>query len=181
MSEVRRRSVGRDAERGRGIAFVALALGANQGRRREALGRAARQLAEFLDRPRVAPLFETDPVSDVPQDAYLNTAMVGDTDLAPADLLAVAKAIELAAGRRRGERWGPRTLDVDLLLWGDVERRDPELTLPHPRLRQRLFYLAPLAEIAPRRPVPPDGVTVTELRDRLAGGGVRRLAHWSPL
>ncbi len=139
-----------------------------------------RRLAELLRHPRVAPLFETEPVSDVPQGLFLNTAMVGETDLSPADLLAVAKAVELAAGRRRGERWGPRPLDVDLLLYDDLVRDEPELTLPHPRLRQRLFQLAPLAEIAPRRPVPPDGTTVAELRDRLTGTAGRRI-EWAPL
>lgn len=128
----------------------------------------------------MAALFETEPVSEVDQGRFLNSAMTGEARLAPADLLAVAKAVELAAGRRRGERWGPRALDVDLLLYGDLELADPELTLPHPRLRERLFYLAPLAEIAPRQPVPPDGATVAELRDRLRGEVGRRIA-WSPL
>ena len=117
MPQVRRRRERRDArQRGRGIAFAALGLGANQGRRREILRQAVRRLAPLLSQPRVAPLFETEPVSDIAQSPFLNTAMVGETDLAPVDLLAVAKAVELAAGRRRGERWGPRALDVDLLL-----------------------------------------------------------------
>jgi 7,8-dihydro-6-hydroxymethylpterin-pyrophosphokinase len=82
-------------------------------------------------------------------------------------VLALAKALELAAGRRRGARFGPRPLDVDLLLYGDRRVDSPELTLPHPRLRERRFMLAPLAEIAPAWPVPPDGATVAELLGRL--------------
>lgn len=177
---MRRRRVRRDPRRGRRIAFVALGLGANQDHRREVLGRAVRRLAVFLEQPRVAPLYETEPVSDVPQGLFLNTALTGETALGPADLLAVAKAIEMAAGRRRGERWGPRPLDVDLLLYDDLVRDDPELTLPHPRLRQRLFQLEPLAQIVPEQPVPPDGTTVRDLRDRL-GGEVGHAINWSPL
>ena len=82
-------------------------------------------------------------------------------------MLALAKALELAAGRRHGARFGPRPLDVDLLLYGDRSAATPELTLPHPRLRERRFMLAPLAEIAPAWPVPPDGATVAELLERL--------------
>jgi 2-amino-4-hydroxy-6-hydroxymethyldihydropteridine diphosphokinase len=78
-------------------------------------------------------------------------------------VLAAAQALELAAGRRRGRRLGPRPLDVDLLLFGDRVSDRPELTLPHPRLAERRFVLVPLAEIAPDRRVPPHGRTVAEL------------------
>lgn len=90
----------------------------------------------------------------------------------------MAKALELAAGRRRGLRFGPRPLDVDLLLHGDLRRDTPELTLPHPRLRERRFVLEPLAEIAPEMRVPPEGVTVRELLGRLGEQGVERVG-WS--
>lgn len=78
-------------------------------------------------------------------------------------MLAAAQALELAAGRRRGRRFGPRPLDVDLLLFGERVADRPELTLPHPRLAERRFVLVPLAEIAPELRVPPDGHTVAEL------------------
>ncbi|MFQ5349334.1 MAG: 2-amino-4-hydroxy-6-hydroxymethyldihydropteridine diphosphokinase, partial [Thermoanaerobaculia bacterium] len=88
---------------------------------------------------------------------------------------------ELAAGRRAGPRHAPRRLDVDLLLYGDLRSDRPELTLPHPGLRQRRFVLAPLAEIAPDLRVPPDGATVAEL---LSGIGqedqVRRIGWREP-
>jgi 7,8-dihydro-6-hydroxymethylpterin-pyrophosphokinase len=103
---------------------------------------------------------------------------VGSTGLAPEALLAVCKALERAAGRQRGLRFGPRPLDVDILLWGDRVSDRPELTLPHPRLRGRRFVLEPLAEIAPDLRVPPDGVTVSELLARLGDQGVVR-AGWS--
>ena len=92
------------------------------------------------------------------------------TALEPEAVLALAKALELAAGRQPPAltvRFGPRPLDVDLLLYGDRRSDAPELTLPHPRLRERRFMLAPLAEIAPDWPVPPDGATVRELLARL--------------
>lgn len=126
-----------------------------------------RALDPVLGDLRAASLYRTAPVSPVPQPDFLNTAVLARTTLAPADLLAVAKAMELAAGRRPGVRLGPRPLDVDLLLYGDLQTSTPELTLPHPRLRERRFVLEPLAEIAPDLRVPPDGATVRELLARL--------------
>ena len=140
-----------------------------------------RLLAPFLDEILVAALYETEPVSEIRQELFLNTAVVGRARLAATDLLAVAKAIELLAGRRRGERWGPRALDVDLLLYGATVSRDPELTLPHPRLTERAFYLDPLTEIAPHLRVPPDGLEVSELRSRLAATDTRHRLDWAPL
>ena len=116
---------------------------------------------------RVASLYRSLPVSPVPQPDFLNTAALAHTSLGPEEVLALAKALELAAGRRRGLRFGPRPLDIDLLLYGDRQSRDPELTLPHPRLAERRFMLEPLAEIAPDLPVPPDDVTVAELLARV--------------
>jgi len=101
----------------------------------------------------------------------------------PDALLALAKALELRAGRRRGVRLGPRPLDVDLLLWGTRTAAAPELTLPHPRLRERRFVLAPLADIAPDLLVPPGGATVAELLARLgpdSGGELERIGWTRP-
>ena len=116
---------------------------------------------------RVASLYRSAAVSPVPQPDYLNTAAVGYTRLEPEAVLAVCKALEREAGRRRNVRFGPRPLDVDIVLWGDRVSDRPELTLPHPRLRERRFVLEPLAEIAPDLAVPPDGITVRELLARL--------------
>ena len=93
--------------------------------------------------------------------------MLASASLEPGELLALAKALELAAGRRRGERFGPRPLDVDLLLYGDLQSSAPELTLPHPRLRERRVVLEPLAEIAPDLRIPPDGAKARDLLARL--------------
>lgn len=116
-----------------------------------------------LEQARVAPLFLTTPESEVEQPDFLNTAVVGEASLQPDQLLAVAKSLELVAGRRRSVRSGPRALDIDLLLYGERVDSRPELTLPHPRLTQRRFYLEPLARIAPDLVVPPGGLSVAEL------------------
>ncbi len=89
--------------------------------------------------------------------------MIGRTALSPPDLLAIVKRLELAAGRRPATRNSPRPLDIDLLLYDQEVLSTPELTLPHPRLRHRRFVLAPLNDIAPDWPVPPDGESVAAL------------------
>lgn len=139
---------------------------------------ALRQLAAYVGPLRVASLYRSAPVSPIPQADFLNTAALARTVLAPEEVLAVAKALERAAGRRRGARFGPRPLDIDLLLYGDLHIDAPELTLPHPRLRERRFMLAPLAEIAPAWPVPPDGATVAELLGRLGDEQAVERIEW---
>jgi 2-amino-4-hydroxy-6-hydroxymethyldihydropteridine diphosphokinase len=146
---------------------IALALGGNQGPVERTLSRALRQLAASLGPLRVASLYRGRPVSPVPQPDFLNTAAVARAALPPDAVLALAKALELAAGRRRGPRFGPRPLDIDLLVHGELTSGFPELTLPHPRLRERRFVLEPLAEIAPDLRVPPDGTRVADLLARL--------------
>jgi 2-amino-4-hydroxy-6-hydroxymethyldihydropteridine diphosphokinase len=125
---------------------------------------------------RVASLYRSRPASPIAQPDFLNTAALARTALGPEAVLALGKALETAAGRRPGPRFGPRPLDVDLLLYGDERRDAPELTLPHPRMRERGFVLAPLAEIAPELRLPPDGATVAEFLARLGPlEGVERI------
>jgi 2-amino-4-hydroxy-6-hydroxymethyldihydropteridine diphosphokinase len=156
---------------------VALSLGGNQGAPEaveDHLRRALEGLHRALGPLTVASLYRTAPIGaggTVAQPDYLNTAALAHTDMEPEAILALAKALEWEAGRRRGERFGPRPLDVDLLLWGDRVSKAPELTLPHPRLAERRFMLEPLAEIAPGLPVPPEGTTVAELLARLEEEG----------
>lgn len=154
-------------------------MGGNVGDPERQLLDAARRLSAVLDSPRVAPLFRSEPVSPIPQPDYLNTALVGSTRLEPEELLALAKSLERLAGRRVGPRFGPRPLDVDLLVHGELVRDGPELTLPHPRLAERRFYLEPLARIAPDLEVPPDGVTVAELLAGSSPGGALVEVGWS--
>jgi len=142
---------------------VALALGGNLGDPEAAFRTAVEGLKQHLRILRIAPLFRSSPISPVPQPAYLNTALLAETSLDPWQLLGLAKSLELAAGRMRAARFGPRALDIDLLLFDDLHVETPELHVPHPRIRQRRFFLAPLARLAPELPIPPDGETVVEL------------------
>jgi 2-amino-4-hydroxy-6-hydroxymethyldihydropteridine diphosphokinase len=127
-----------------------LALGSNLGDRRSHLQFAvdALHVAESVRVVGVSRVYETSPVGGPPQDAYLNAVVAVDTVLDPHALLALAQRIERDAHRVRVERWGPRTLDVDVLLYDDVRLDDPDLTLPHPRLWERGFVLAPLRDVA---------------------------------
>jgi 2-amino-4-hydroxy-6-hydroxymethyldihydropteridine diphosphokinase len=97
----------------------------------------------------VSPVYETEPVGGPPQDDYLNAVAAVDTTLDARGLLEAAHRAEAAAHRVRAERWGPRTLDVDVLLVGDEQVHEPDLDVPHPRLAERAFVLVPLADLAP--------------------------------
>jgi 2-amino-4-hydroxy-6-hydroxymethyldihydropteridine diphosphokinase len=128
-----------------------LALGSNLGDRLAHLQFAVDALAAATDVRvvDVSRVYETAPVGGPAQDAFLNAVVALDTDLAPHALLVLAQRIETDAHRVRVERWGPRTLDVDILVYDDVESADPVLTLPHPRMWERGFVLAPLRDVAP--------------------------------
>jgi len=148
---------------------VAFGLGSNLGDRAAHLRAAAEGLRAILEDIAVSSFLDTTPVGP-PQPRYLNAAVTGRTDRTPEELLAAAQALEARAGRVRTARFGPRTLDVDLLLYGEREIDRPGLVVPHPRLAERAFVLAPLAEIAPDWPVPGTGATVEELLARLPLG-----------
>jgi 2-amino-4-hydroxy-6-hydroxymethyldihydropteridine diphosphokinase len=130
-----------------------LGLGSNLGDRQAELAAAVAGLPDVVA---VSRLYETEPVGGPPgQDRYLNVVVELDTELGPRDLLTLARRLEAAAGRRRQVRWGPRTLDVDVLLVGDVVVDDEDLVVPHPRMWERRFVVDPLAELAPGL-VPPE-------------------------
>lgn len=115
----------------------------------------------------VAPLYLTEPVSPIPQPPFFNTVALGSSALRAERLLGLAQQIELELGRERSSVGAPRSLDLDLLLVGDEQRDDPALILPHPRMRQRRFVLAPLCDVAPEWQIPPDGATARDLLQRL--------------
>jgi len=126
---------------------VFLGLGSNLGDRHAQLRDA---VAGMPDVVRVSPVYETEPLGGPSgQGPYLNVVVELRTDMAPRDLLGLARDLEGAAGRVRAERSGPRTLDVDILLVGDLRVDEPDLVVPHPRMYERRFVLAPLADIAP--------------------------------
>jgi dihydroneopterin aldolase / 2-amino-4-hydroxy-6-hydroxymethyldihydropteridine diphosphokinase len=152
-----------------------LALGSNLGARQQELQRAVDQLAATpgLRVTAVSPVYETDPVGGPDQPDYLNAVVLAETGLPAADLLRRAQAIEAAARRTREVRWGPRTLDVDIITYGDEVSADPTLTLPHPRARERAFVLAPWRDADPGAELPGHG-PVAALLAALGGQGVRR-------
>ena len=136
-----------------------LALGSNLGDRRAHLRAAVAGLPDVVA---VSPVYETDPVGGPEgQDAYLNAVVELDTELSPRELLELGQRLEAEARRVRGERWGPRTLDVDVLLVGDLVVDEPDLQVPHPRMWNRDFVLVPLRDLAPELvPEPPGGTGV---------------------
>jgi 2-amino-4-hydroxy-6-hydroxymethyldihydropteridine diphosphokinase len=123
-----------------------LSLGSNLGDRRALLRDAIESLPDVVA---VSSVYETDPVGGPQQGPYLNVVVQLDTDLTPHRLLGLCHRIEAAANRVRGERWGPRTLVVDIVWMDVVTISDEQLTLPHPRWRDRRFVLVPLRELAP--------------------------------
>ncbi len=124
-----------------------LALGSNLGDRRAYLRAGVNRLPDVVA---VSEVYETDPVGGPPgQGAFLNLVVELRTTRTPRELLAVAQAAEADAARVRVERWGPRTLDVDVLLVGDEVVDEPDLVVPHPRMWERGFVLVPLADLAP--------------------------------
>lgn len=150
-----------------------LGIGSNLGDRLDTLQRAVDLLnAEPGIRvTRSSRIFETEPVGGVDQPEFLNAVLEIDTDLEPHELLGATQRVESALGRTREIRWGPRTLDVDILLIDGRTIDDPDLTVPHPRMHERAFVLVPLLDLRPT-PVLPDGTDL--LRVRLTADGAVR-------
>ncbi|MDQ2725400.1 MAG: 2-amino-4-hydroxy-6-hydroxymethyldihydropteridine diphosphokinase [Actinomycetota bacterium] len=153
-----------------------LGIGSNLGDRRAYLEAAVAALPDVVA---VSPVYETDPVGGpADQGAYLNAVVELRTSLSPHQLLGAARRAEAAAGRERHQRWGPRTLDVDILLVGELTEDDEELTVPHPRMWERGFVLIPLADLAPEM-VTPRGAKGGPGGDRAQG--VRPAGTLSPV
>jgi 2-amino-4-hydroxy-6-hydroxymethyldihydropteridine diphosphokinase len=149
-------------------------LGANLGDREASLRTAVDRLAATPGIRLVAAssFRETDPVGFVDQPRFLNGAVAVETDLSPSDLLGALLAVERSLGRtREGPRFGPRTIDLDLLVYGDETVEEPGLTVPHPRLAERAFALEPLGELNPGLVIPGLGALET-LRRKLQSGYV---------
>jgi 2-amino-4-hydroxy-6-hydroxymethyldihydropteridine diphosphokinase len=144
-----------------------IGLGSNLGDRRAYLEGAVAGLRAAGDVTAVSPLYETDPVGGPEQGPYLNVVVALETADTPRQLLERCQALEATAARVRAERWGPRTLDADVLLVEGCSVDEPDLTVPHPRMAERRFVLQPLADLAP------DLVTSDQLR--ASGGDVHRM------
>jgi 2-amino-4-hydroxy-6-hydroxymethyldihydropteridine diphosphokinase len=147
------------------LTTVAIALGANLGNRRAAFDFAVKELSRVVSNLVISDFIETEPEGEGLQDQppYLNGVVVGETTLAPRELLDALLAIEKAYGRERPVPGAARTLDLDLILVGDVQEDSAGLQVPHPRFRKRFFVLGPLAEIAPDLIDPVTGLRVCEL------------------
>jgi 2-amino-4-hydroxy-6-hydroxymethyldihydropteridine diphosphokinase len=138
------------------VTLAYVGLGANLGERESTLARAVKLLGEAdgVEVGGVSELRETNPVGVVDQPPFLNGAVTVDTTLPPRALLDLLLEIERSLGRVREERWGPRIVDLDLLVYGDEVIDEPGLGVPHPRLHERRFALEPLAELDPDLEVP---------------------------
>jgi 2-amino-4-hydroxy-6-hydroxymethyldihydropteridine diphosphokinase len=161
------------------VTRAVLALGSNEGDRLAVLRGAVRELAATpgVDVVAVSPVYETDPVGGPDQPDYLNAVVLVESGLDPHELLQRALAVEQAFGRRRAVRWGPRTLDVDVITVGELVLQEPTasppLVLPHPRAAERAFVLLPWWAVDPAAALPGHG-PVAELLATVGTAGVRR-------
>jgi 2-amino-4-hydroxy-6-hydroxymethyldihydropteridine diphosphokinase len=153
---------------------VCLGLGSNLGDRNANLRAALDRLGEFTQVARISSVYETEPLLVEDQPLFHNLACAGQMSLDPFSLLRALKRIESDLGRVPGPRYGPRAIDIDILLLDDVVLTSPELTIPHPAMLERAFVLIPLAEIAPGQRHPVAGRTIEELARGLDASGVRR-------
>ncbi|MBT9154123.1 MAG: 2-amino-4-hydroxy-6-hydroxymethyldihydropteridine pyrophosphokinase [Firmicutes bacterium] len=151
------------------MARAYLSLGSNLGDREQALSVAIKALecTVGITVLRVADTLETKPVGYTAQGKFLNTVVEIETELSPHRLLRAVQDIEHVAGRVRSIRFGPRTLDIDILLYGQECIIEDDLVIPHPRMCEREFVLVPLSQIAPLARVPPAGDTVRDLYEQL--------------
>ena len=158
--------------------IAVVGVGANLGDRHATLVAAVARLRAIprVSRLEVSPLYETDPVGGPPQPPFLNGAVRLELPyvIAPAPFVAVLLAIEQSLGRTREVRFGPRTIDLDLLWTDQRPSDDPVATVPHPRLHERAFALAPLVDLVPDAR-DPAGVRYAEILERLGRSGIRRI------
>ena len=152
-----------------------LALGSNQGDRAAVLQGAVDALADApgLTVLAVSRVYETDPVGGPEQPDYLNAIVLAESELGPRELLDTAHTVESTFGRVRGARWGPRTLDVDVVAVGDLQVAEPDVVVPHPRAAERAFVLVPWLDVDPAAEVPGRG-RVADLLGGLDRSGVRQ-------
>jgi 2-amino-4-hydroxy-6-hydroxymethyldihydropteridine diphosphokinase len=154
---------------------IYLGLGSNLGDRDAHLRFALGALAPAVHVERISSVYDTAPLLMTAQPRFHNIVCMGTTALAPLPLLRLVKDLERRAGRTLGPRYGPRPLDIDILLYDELVRATPELTLPHPEMAKRAFVLAPLAEIAPDLRHPTLGASMTELLTAVGEADVRRI------
>lgn len=128
---------------------VVISLGSNLGNREANLSGSIKSLAKFINVEQVSEFIETEPVGGPEQPNYINAVLIGESNLSPEELLKSCQEIEAEFGRIRDVRWGPRTLDIDLIKFGETQMNSEKLTLPHPRAHEREFVLEPWLSIEP--------------------------------
>ncbi|MGC2552743.1 MAG: 2-amino-4-hydroxy-6-hydroxymethyldihydropteridine diphosphokinase [Candidatus Sulfotelmatobacter sp.] len=151
-----------------------LSLGSNIGDREGNLREAARRLETLGRVAAVSSFYETEPVEFTEQPWFLNCAVALETERTPRELMTAILGIEKDMGRQRVQKKGPRVIDIDILLFGDVVLDTAEVTIPHPAMHERRFVLEPLAEIAPEVRHPAFNKTIRELREALPSGAIVR-------
>jgi 2-amino-4-hydroxy-6-hydroxymethyldihydropteridine diphosphokinase len=159
--------------------LVYLALGTNLGHREDNLRQALQKLPPEVEISAVSRLYETAPAYVLDQPAFLNIAVKGQTTLSPTDLLAYLKQIETQIGREKTIRYGPRKIDLDIILYDDLILNTPDLVIPHPRMAERGFVLRPLADIAADFVHPLLKQTIAELAANLPSDDrILRVVNW---
>jgi 2-amino-4-hydroxy-6-hydroxymethyldihydropteridine diphosphokinase len=153
--------------------MIALGLGSNVGDRKDYINRAIEALSKEISSIKVSGIYKTKAWGDENQADFLNACMIAETDKSPEDLLDIIKQIESDLGRTKTHHWGPREIDIDILLYDDKKLSSQRLTIPHPQLADRAFVLVPLAKIAPDLIEPNLGKTIAELAAQHSNAGVR--------
>jgi 2-amino-4-hydroxy-6-hydroxymethyldihydropteridine diphosphokinase len=153
--------------------IIYLGLGTNLGDRQANLLAAAAGLAPKIKVLRASNIYETEPWGFLDQPVFLNQVLEGETDLAPLDLLPFLKNLEITLGRKATFLYGPRLIDMDILLYDQAVIKTPELTIPHPRLAERAFMLVPLSELAPELRHPLLGLSMSTLKNQIDTSGVK--------
>lgn len=154
---------------------VFISLGSNLGDRLSNLRAAKQWLTEEVDLLMSSSIYETPPWGVIDQPEFFNLVVRGETRLTPLKLLAFLKKIELGMGRVKAVRFGPRLIDLDILLYDDLKMENPRLTIPHPRMLQRAFVLVPMAEIAADQLIPASGLTVRQHLVKLDISGIKKV------
>jgi 2-amino-4-hydroxy-6-hydroxymethyldihydropteridine diphosphokinase len=157
------------------MSLLYLSLGSNLGDRYGNLRLAIAKLQSQLKITAISPVYSTEAWGVTDQPTFLNVCLAASTTLAPHEVLHLAKSIETEMGRQPTHRWGPRLIDIDILFYDKLVIEDEGLIIPHPRLVERAFVLAPLADIIPDFRHPQTGETVQEMLDRVDTSGVDRL------
>jgi 2-amino-4-hydroxy-6-hydroxymethyldihydropteridine diphosphokinase len=159
---------------------VYLGLGTNLGDRMNNLTSALKLLGRKVTIKKISSVYETEPVGYKEQPLFLNAVLLAMTELDPMELLHFIKGIESELGRQPSFRNAPRLIDIDILFYGDLVMETPELIIPHPRIAERAFVLAPLAEIAPEVVHPLSHKKISDLLAEVEGrGGVRKIGKLS--